>query len=331
MNYFDRILSEAYQRNPILSALISVYLDGGRIICTGDLVESVFNLAPGLPFEKVNNFSDARLLQGSVKDLVFCEHASVDQLWDISQKTSAQLVYFGDKIIDETIVDYHCNEQILRSALMDVSSILSDLEKQGLDAIALNGDRDNKAIFLDRDGVVVEDVDYLSEVSQVKLKADAVRLIRRAREEKYFVFIVTNQSGLGRGMYTFKQYNEVTAQMLSLLVAEGLYVDHIYKAPFYEKSLISLGLIRKSLRKPRPAMLLAARDEWNLNLSDCLLVGDTATDLMAGAFAGLKSVYLLQSSRTSVELPKWKNWPLLSRSIVKTKMQQIASMDEIKF
>lgn len=331
MTYFDQILSQAYQRNPILSALIGVYLDGGRIVCTGDLVESIFNLAPQLPFEKVSNLLDARLLQSSSRDIIFCEQVSVDQLWELSLRTSAQLVFFSDKVVDETLVDYHCNEQSLRSALMEISVVFSDIEKQKLSSSILNGALSNKALFLDRDGVVVEDVDYLSEVSDVKLKADAVRLIRRARDQKYFVFIVTNQSGLGRGMYSLEQYNQVTARMLSLLVAEGLYVDHVYKSPFFEKSLLSMGLIRKSLRKPRPAMLLTARDEWNLNLSDCQLVGDTATDLMAGASAGLKSVYLLQSHRTTVELPKWKRWPLLSRSVAKTKMQLISSMDEIHF
>lgn len=331
MTNIDHVLAEAYQRNPILSALIGVYLDGGRIICIGDLVESILNLAPDLRFEKISHFSDVRLVQSSVKDLFFCEQASVDQLWELSQKTAAQLVYFSDKAVDETLVDYQCNEQTLRSALMEISSLFSSLENNGVSSLDLAGKKENKALFLDRDGVVVEDVDYLSDVSQVKLKADAVRLIRRAREQNYFIFIVTNQSGLGRGMYSVQQYEQVTAKMLTLLVAEGLYVDRVYKAPFYEQSLLSLGLIRKSLRKPRPGMLLIAKDEWCLNLSECLLVGDTATDLMAGAYAGLHSVYLLQSSRTTVELPKWKNWPLLSRSVVKTKMLPISSMDEIKF
>ncbi len=329
MKSVDQLFSEAFHRNPILGALLAVYLDGGRILCTGKLVESILNLAPDLQFEIVSDLSDIRLLQCSVKDLIFCEQMSVDQLWHLSQSTSAQLVYFSEKAIDETLVDYLCDEKVLRSALMEVSALIPVFTRMMKLKFSLHGSLENKALFLDRDGVVVEDVDYLSDASQVNLKDDAIRLIRRAREKKYFIFIVTNQSGLGRGMYSLQQYNQVTDKMLSLLAAQGLYVDRVYKSPFYEKSLSSFGLVRKNLRKPRPGMLLTARDEWNLNMSDCLMVGDTATDLMAGAYAGLSSVYLLQSTRTAVEFPKWKCWPLISRSATKTKMQLIASMDEI--
>ncbi|MGZ5279648.1 MAG: D-glycero-alpha-D-manno-heptose-1,7-bisphosphate 7-phosphatase, partial [Pseudobdellovibrionaceae bacterium] len=194
---------------------------------------------------------------------------------------------------------------------------------------SFDGPRENPALFLDRDGVVIEDIDYIREANQVKIRPDVREVIEKARQKNFRIVIVTNQSGIGRGMISWEQYDQVTLKMQSLLAKDGLFVDRIMRAPFYEQSILPEGLVRRSLRKPRPGMIHLAASELRIDLGQSILVGDTATDLMAGVLAGIPKVYLLKSHRTSEELKKWREWPLLSRSSVGLASIEISSLGEV--
>ena len=136
------------------------------------------------------------------------------------------------------------------------------------------------ALFLDRDGVVIEDRHHLCDPNDVKLCIGAQVLIRTAAAMGWPVVIVTNQSGIARGYFSWHEYEAVTCRMLDLLGTEAA-IAAIYAcgdgpdAPAH------------SWRKPSPLMLLDAQCRLNLDLARSVIVGDRLGDLQAGAAAGL--------------------------------------------
>ncbi len=329
MNEASRILANAYNENPILGALAGVTLDGGRVISTGEISEGLLNMVPDVLFFERKSIEDVPFLKSiSVKDLIFVEKLSIDQLWQLASQTSAQIACIAEKNIGLDLADYQIQEKDLRSALLGLGGVLKKIAPHRED-LCFDGRRDNGALFLDRDGVVIEDVDYIRDPAQVRIRPDIKETLLRAREKNFRIVIITNQSGIGRGMISWEQYDQVTLRMQTLLAQEGLFVDRIMRAPFFEQSQLPEGLVRRSLRKPRPGMIHQAAGELRIDLSKSILVGDCASDLMAGVLAGISKVHLLRSPRTSEELKKWREWPLLSRSPIGLNSVEISSLKEI--
>ena len=154
------------------------------------------------------------------------------------------------------------------------------------------------ALFLDRDGVIIEDVHYISNPDQVILCKGASKLISIAHTMKWPVIVITNQSGIARGFFKWDDYKSVNDRMQNLLGGEAplsaIYAcGHGPDAP------------KDSWRKPSPLMLLDASKVLNLDLQNSILIGDRLSDLQAGAAAGLKIVFHVlsghgQSARKSV-------------------------------
>jgi D-glycero-D-manno-heptose 1,7-bisphosphate phosphatase len=147
------------------------------------------------------------------------------------------------------------------------------------------------ALFLDRDGTLIELVDYLSEPDDVRLIDDAVDLIRAANRAGTAVVIVTNQSGIGRGYYDWEAFEAVQRRLHELLAGAGAVVDAVYACPHPPPE--AGGPSNSLYRKPAPGMLLRARDDLLLDLAASRIVGDTAIDMAAGKAAGVKSGILV--------------------------------------
>ena len=139
------------------------------------------------------------------------------------------------------------------------------------------------ALFLDRDGVVIKDKHYLSRPDDVELHAGAKDLIRNCKERGHGVFIVTNQSGIGRGLFSWEDYIQVTKRMLELLGPDGI-PTAIYANGFIPSQS------EEEWRKPNPGMLLEAKNDYGINLTNSVMVGDRISDLRAGIRAGLRQV-----------------------------------------
>ncbi len=328
-NSIDSLISQAAQENPFLGGLLGVLLDGGRIVCASPTAENILNMFPGLLYFESRSVSDGADLSAlSERDLLILENLTVDQLWKMSHLCRAQLALLTPRATDPTLVDYQFPEPEFRSALMSLQTLWDKITPHRQE-LFLDGVRDQAGLFLDRDGVLVKDVEYLHDPSQVELGPAVVETLKLARSKGFRLFVVTNQSGLGRGMYTAQQYDQVTARMQELLAAESVYLDRVVKAPFYEKSPRAAGLVRKGLRKPRPGMIHSVVSEFRIDLSKSVMVGDCATDLMAGALAGIPNLYLLKSHRTNEEMKKWREWPLVSRIPHPERDVQISSLLEI--
>ena len=159
-------------------------------------------------------------------------------------------------------------------------------------------------LFLDRDDVVVKNVPYNKNPDLVELLPGITDLINRAHAAGYWVALVTNQSGLGRGWITWAEYQAVHQQMLKLLAAEGCWLDECVWAGFYEKEPAPAGSQFAGLRKPRGGMFQQVHDKLKVNLANSVMVGDSATDLVAAHGMGLKKLYLLNSEKVAEEKSK---------------------------
>ncbi len=142
------------------------------------------------------------------------------------------------------------------------------------------------AVFLDRDGTINHEVQYLHDPAKLRLTRGAARAIRLLNEAQMLVIVVTNQSGIGRGYYSLQAMEAVHRELTRRLSDRGAHLDAIYYCPH----LPTAGC---ECRKPRPGLLLRAAVEWGLELSRCTAVGDKVSDLEAGRRAGCRTVLVL--------------------------------------
>jgi D-glycero-D-manno-heptose 1,7-bisphosphate phosphatase len=157
------------------------------------------------------------------------------------------------------------------------------------------------ALFLDRDGVIIKDKHYLSCPNQVELYPGAKEVIFSAKQKGWPVVVVTNQSGIARGLFKWKDYEEVTNRLLSLLgTVDSLAA--IYANGYGPDSRSS------SWRKPSPKMLEEAALDLNLDLPHSLLIGDRLSDLQAGASAGLCWIAHVATGHGARERTQVKRW-----------------------
>lgn len=138
------------------------------------------------------------------------------------------------------------------------------------------------AIFFDRDGVIIEEVDYIANPRDVKLIKGASSAIKSAREMGFRTVIITNQSGIGRGFFGWADYLSVENYFVETLRKQGVQVDGILACG------AAPGTDADEWRKPSDGMLLAAALSLNLDLHRSIVVGDKASDLEAGKRAGLR-------------------------------------------
>ena len=144
------------------------------------------------------------------------------------------------------------------------------------------------ALFLDRDGVVVEDTGYLFRAEEVALIPGAAEVIALANRLGIPVIEVTNQAGIARGYYGWDEFVEVEDAMAAALKSGGAAIDAAFACPFHREGIAPWVHPAHPARKPRPGMLLAAQRWLNLDLGSSWMVGDKQSDLESARNAGLR-------------------------------------------
>ena len=144
----------------------------------------------------------------------------------------------------------------------------------------------NRAVFLDRDGVLIEDTNYVGHVDEVKLIAAGPPALRRLREAGFLLFVVTNQSGVARGYFTREQVDEIHALLNGYFAKAGVALDRYYICPHHPED-------HCDCRKPKPKFLFDAAREFALDRTQCYMIGDRVTDVQCGQNAGLRTVLVL--------------------------------------
>ena len=154
------------------------------------------------------------------------------------------------------------------------------------------------AVFLDRDGTLMRDVDYCGDPREVEVFPDAAEALRRLKESGYKLIVITNQSGIGRGYFTEAEYRAVESEFVRQL-GDGL-IDASYHSP----DLPTSNSIR---RKPGPGMIFEAQRDHCIDLRRSFLVGDKTSDIGCGRNAGVRTI-LVQTGYGAGEANSGADW-----------------------
>ena len=149
--------------------------------------------------------------------------------------------------------------------------------------IARNSSKQKPAIFFDRDGVLIKDCHYISSADKVQIELGARELIKFAKTHNWIIIVITNQSGISRGYFTWDEYKIVTDRFLKDLALPS-YVDGIYSNGFDDTRF-------SNWRKPYPGMIFEAQRDFNIDLSRSILIGDRLSDLQAGLRANIQTIF----------------------------------------
>lgn len=149
----------------------------------------------------------------------------------------------------------------------------------------------NKALFLDRDGVINVEKDYLYKIKDFEFIDGIFDLCRYYQKHGFIIVVVTNQSGINRGYYTKEDFDILTSWMVKEFSSNNIDIKKVYYCPHHPK--ISGEC---SCRKPNPGMLLRASKELNIDLKNSIIIGDKERDVEAGINAGLTTTYLFDES-----------------------------------
>jgi D-glycero-D-manno-heptose 1,7-bisphosphate phosphatase len=152
------------------------------------------------------------------------------------------------------------------------------------------------AVFLDRDGTIIEHVHYLADPTKVRLLPEAAGALRRLQDAGYALVVITNQSAIGRGMITVEQYEAVDAELRRQLQVEGVTLDGVYYCPDVP-DVDDPTVVTHLDRKPGPGMLLHASLDLGLDPSRSWMVGDMISDVLAGLNAGCQGSLLVRTGK----------------------------------
>ncbi len=153
-----------------------------------------------------------------------------------------------------------------------------------------------KAIFLDRDGTINKYVGFLTNIDEFELLDGVTEAIQQINASGYLAIVVTNQPVIARGEVSFEQLDEIHHKMETLLGKEGAYLDAIYYCPHHPHSGY-VGEVKElkiecDCRKPKPGMLMKAAKDYNIDLEESYMIGDSENDILAGKNAGCKTVLI---------------------------------------
>jgi D-glycero-D-manno-heptose 1,7-bisphosphate phosphatase len=149
-----------------------------------------------------------------------------------------------------------------------------------------------KALFLDRDGVINKEKDYLCSIEDFEFIDGIFNLCRYYQNKGFVIIVVTNQSGIARGYYSEIDFNKLTSWMIKEFSKHNVKILKVYYCPHHPDITGEC-----SCRKPKAGMILDAAKEFNINLIESVIVGDKERDIEAGLNAGLKQTYLYDISK----------------------------------
>ncbi len=148
----------------------------------------------------------------------------------------------------------------------------------------------DKAVFLDRDDTLIEDPGYISDPDQVKLLDGVPEALIQLKSLGYKLIVVSNQSGIARGILTEKKLEEIHDRLKQLLAGKNAFLDKIYYCPYHPDGIVQKYRKESNCRKPNPGMLLRAYAEMKIDLEQSWCIGNSMRDIEAGAKAGCKTI-----------------------------------------
>lgn len=169
-----------------------------------------------------------------------------------------------------------------------------------------------KALFLDRDGVINVDVGYIWRPEDFIFRDGVFDACRQARTLGYHLVVITNQAGIGRGLFSEDDFQQLTAWMCAQFTDQNIDIARVFHAPTHPEEGIGIYKRESIDRKPGPGMLFKAREALGLDLAASALVGDRETDIEAAISAGVGLKLLVDSD----EAPEYTKADALVGSLV---------------
>jgi D-glycero-D-manno-heptose 1,7-bisphosphate phosphatase len=158
-----------------------------------------------------------------------------------------------------------------------------------------------RAAFIDRDGVLNEERAFVHRIEDFQFVAGALEALRLLQAAGYLLVVITNQSGIARGLYSEAEFLALTAHMRERLAAQGISVDAVEYCPHLPDAPVARYRLECDCRKPRPGMLRRAIEALDIAPGESFLVGDRLSDVEAGRAAGVARCFLV---RTGYQLPE---------------------------
>ncbi|MBF0103400.1 MAG: D-glycero-beta-D-manno-heptose 1,7-bisphosphate 7-phosphatase [Desulfobacterales bacterium] len=160
----------------------------------------------------------------------------------------------------------------------------------------------NPAVFLDRDGVINKDFGYVYTPDRIIFIDGAIDAVKFLNSLGLLVIVVTNQSGIARGLYTEAQFKELTQWIDNQFMLSGAHIDATYYCPHHPEAAIEAYRIQCECRKPAPGLIDLAVKDWNIDLSKSFLIGDKPRDIQAAQAKGIPGYLFNQQNLLSFVL-----------------------------
>jgi D,D-heptose 1,7-bisphosphate phosphatase len=170
-----------------------------------------------------------------------------------------------------------------------------------------------KTIFLDRDGTINIEKEYLYKIEDFEFEAGVLDALKIFKELKYQVLVVTNQSGIARGYYDEISLKKLNDYMMEIIEKNGGKVEHCYYCPHHSEKGIGSYKVQCTCRKPLPGLLLNGIEDYNVNISKSFMIGDKISDIGAGINAGIQPILVRTGygiktiSENHIEIPIYEN------------------------
>ena len=166
-----------------------------------------------------------------------------------------------------------------------------------------------KAVFLDRDGTIIKDANYLSDLSQIEILRGVPQALKRLKDAGFLLVVITNQSGVARGSFPESFVNKSNQKMNDMLSQDGPEIDAFYYCPHHPDYGSEKYKIDCDCRKPKSGMLSQAAKDLNIDLANSFMIGDSPRDTLSGKNVGCFSILLTDSSNKdtdaiAVDLPQ---------------------------
>lgn len=160
----------------------------------------------------------------------------------------------------------------------------------------------NKAVFVDKDGTLVEDVPYNVNPKKLRLTDGAIEGLRLLRQHGFLIIVVSNQAGIARGYFNEAALKRILTALQERLARHGLRVDGYFFCPHHPDGIVPEYSTACECRKPAPGMIMAAAEQYGIDLTQSWMIGDILDDIEAGHRAGCKTVLINNGNETEWKL-----------------------------
>ncbi|MCB0282767.1 MAG: HAD family hydrolase [Calditrichae bacterium] len=188
----------------------------------------------------------------------------------------------------------------------------------------------NKAVFLDRDGTINEEMGYINHISRFKIFDYFFPALKILKDLGYKVIIITNQSGIARGYFSESLVKEIHSSLKLEAQNKGTEIDGIYYCPHHKDGIIEKYSIECTCRKPKPGLILKAKQEHDINFSESFMIGDRYKDMEFAFKNGLKTIMVMTGYGIGEYTYQKNTWPQLPDYICENILQAAETISNLK-